>query len=162
MVELHPLLETFALLCLVLTLCCRFLLPALKQGVNWAYLILSPSSELSSADIDTRLHWGAARNWSYLFSLWSVPKENCHGAGCCCSVVVFAQVPGFHPQYWKQNKTFIIQCPSWQSKHVIPALRKLKQEDFQFKSDLGYNSKPCLKKKRKELSWDWGVAQWVE
>jgi hypothetical protein len=32
---------------------------------------------------------------------------------------------------------------------VIPALRKLRQDDCKFKASLGYITTPCLKKKKK-------------
>jgi hypothetical protein len=40
---------------------------------------------------------------------------------------------------------------------VIPALRKLSQEDFKFKASLGYLLKPCLKKKQNKKKPGFGV-----
>jgi hypothetical protein len=34
---------------------------------------------------------------------------------------------------------------------VIPAIWKLRQEDQEFKTGLGFRTKTCLKKKRKEI-----------
>jgi hypothetical protein len=43
------------------------------------------------------------------------------------------------------HKTFYLV---WWYTPVIPALRKLRQEDHKFKVSLGYIERPCLEKKR--------------
>jgi hypothetical protein len=35
----------------------------------------------------------------------------------------------------------------WHCTPIIPALRKVRQEDCEFKASLGYTAKPCFKKK---------------
>jgi hypothetical protein len=40
---------------------------------------------------------------------------------------------------------------------IIPALRRLRQDDLEFKASLGYIGRPCIKKKRKKKAED--VAQ---
>jgi hypothetical protein len=42
------------------------------------------------------------------------------------------------------------QSQAWWYAPVIPALRKLRQEDLQFKTSLGYTARPCLKKNQKQ------------
>jgi hypothetical protein len=40
-------------------------------------------------------------------------------------------------------------CQAWQYMPVIPALRRLRQEDLEFKAMLGYVLRLCLKIKQK-------------
>jgi hypothetical protein len=38
----------------------------------------------------------------------------------------------------------------WWYTSIIPAVRRLRQEDLEFKASLGYTAKPCLKKENKK------------
>jgi hypothetical protein len=41
-------------------------------------------------------------------------------------------------------------CQSWLHKPIIPALRRLRQENHEFKFSLGYKARPCLKQNKNQ------------
>jgi hypothetical protein len=46
---------------------------------------------------------------------------------------------------------------------VIPALKRLRQEDCNFKARLGYIGRPCLKNKKKDgTGWSVGCVQCIQ
>jgi hypothetical protein len=43
---------------------------------------------------------------------------------------------------------------AWWHMHLIPDLRRLRQEDHEFETNLSHILKPCLKKKKKKCVWE--------
>jgi hypothetical protein len=67
----------------------------------------------------------------------------------CITLIIFIHkadtVISFHFILKNQDKTH-----AWWFTPIIPALRRLRQEDHEFKASLGYIARPCLKNKPKE------------
>jgi hypothetical protein len=59
--------------------------------------------------------------------------------------------PYSHRFTWQSSRSALSKklgfSQAWWCTPILPALRRLRQEDWKFKDSLGYITRPCLKKK---------------